>query len=107
MLRQSGKEQQMSFEELISLLQANQNEADWGHIEINNVWISYCLADVNVRLEFQLIWQQRKPFMSFQLNYIATPVLAFSIPVAGAQNSIEAFKGFLAEAPKRMRAANQ
>jgi hypothetical protein len=65
----------MTSEELLSLLQANQNEADWGHIEIDNVWISYCLADVNLKLEFQLVWQQRKPFMSYQLNYIATPIL--------------------------------
>ncbi len=97
----------MRFEQIISLLQANQNEADWGHIEIENVWISYCHADVNLRLEFQLIWQQRKPFMSFQLNYIATPILAFAIPVAGVQSSTEAFKGFLAEAANRMRAAKQ
>jgi hypothetical protein len=97
----------MSFEQLLSLLQANQNEGDWGHIEINNVWISYCLADVNLRLEFQLIWQQQKPFMSFQLNYIATTVLAFAIPVTSAQNSMEAFKSFLSEASKRMLTAKK
>jgi hypothetical protein len=97
----------MSFEQLIALLQANQNEADWGHLEIDNLWISYCLANVNLRLEFQVTWQQRKPFMSYRLNYIATPILAFSIPVLNALNASEAFKSFVTEPPKRMLVAGK
>lgn len=92
----------MTFERILSLLKANQNDSDWGHTEIDNVWISFCLADVNLRLEFRVIWQDRKPFMNFVLKYSATPVLTFSFPVAGNDVSSFEFKAVLNKATERM-----
>lgn len=77
----------MQFDEILALLRANPSSTDWGHVELANVWTSYCLADINLRSEFQIVWEQGKPFMQITLYYAATVLLSFSIPTVGANVS--------------------
>ena len=95
----------MTFDQILLLMKANQNDSDWSHTEVDNVWISFCLADVNLRLEFRIVWQNRKPFMNFVLLYTATPVLAFSFPVVGSNISGDAFREGLSKATEQMSLA--
>jgi hypothetical protein len=92
----------MTFERILSLMKANQDGTDWGHTEVDNIWISFCLADVNLRFESRIAWEEKKPSMNFRLIYAATPILTFSLPVAESGPFGDTFKIGLAKATERM-----
>ena len=71
----------MKFDEIIALLKANPNDSDWNRGELDNVWISYCLADVDLRSEFRIVWESGKPLADVRYYYRATLVLKFSLPL--------------------------
>lgn len=92
----------MKFKQIVALLKRNNNAANWSQLIFEDgSSCSYCINDVNLRINSAVVWQKEKPLLAYTFYYLATPVIRFTLPI-GSQSQRSAPLVALRECMKRI-----
>jgi hypothetical protein len=72
----------MTLDQIKALLAKHSIPSDWRQlISEDGSSSSFCIADVNLRLESKVVWQQQKPYLRYTFSYGSTPISSWLLPL--------------------------
>jgi hypothetical protein len=76
----------MKYSRVLALIKQNQKPGSWNQLIMDDgMALSFCVNDVQLRLESRVAWKESQPYLRFTLYYSTTPIVWFLLPL-GAQS---------------------